>query len=310
MSVFSTAELTRKVISEVASIHNQIPRGAPLQILGDKGGEFFFRMKSKSPILIPSKTLKVNVDPTDPLINLFIDYSSQLEEAENQNKQATVRRLKEELGLSKNAIEREIVKKLELGKNEVQTSKKLQKILGVEVETLILDLKAITSEKLSAVKNQDFEKAASARDKEKSSQEKLIGLIRTKDNEILSGLAKSEDSQEQDYGLISLLADTLPSQNRSTISSDLDKYFTEVIFQKHLKNKKFTSQLKFNEINRNLYEEYIPMAISKLINHDENVVNSPLPTISKKSDNPSIVFSTLKRRSLLDNSGDKPRRKK
>ncbi|MBW8331832.1 MAG: caspase family protein [Prolixibacteraceae bacterium] len=267
---FSISELTRYVISDVASKQNQIPRGAPLQILGDKGGEFFFKLKTQSKGITRSTTAKGNDDVLENLLAEFYKLTEKLEDAENQNKPATIRRLNEEMDFVKKAIDRELIKILELGKNEVKNSNQLQNLLGTDIDVLIKNINSLSKEKIDLVKRQQFEAAAAARDKEKTLAKEIRPLVQSKKSDLLTSLNNAEDSIEQNFGILSLLADIIPSSNRTSFSKLIDDEFTEMLFLKLSKNKQFITPFRFDEKLRHLQEEFIPNVFNQLTSKDEN----------------------------------------
>lgn len=268
-SFFSISELTRYVISDVASSQNQIPRGAPLQILGDKGGEFFFKLKTQPKGITRSVHPNGNDDVLENLLAEFYKLSEKLEDAENQNKPATIRRLNEEMDFVKKAIDRELVKILELGKNEVKDSNQLQNLLGADIDVLIQNINSISKEKIELVKRQQFEAAAAARDREKALTKEINPLVQSKKAGLLESLKKAEDSIEQNFGLLSLLTDMLPSSNRTSLRKLIDDEFTEMLFLKLSKNKGFITSFRFDEKIRQLQEEFIPNIFDQLTSEEE-----------------------------------------
>src|SRR5690606_6386711 len=90
----SITNLSNKIVSEVAGKVEQIKRGEPLQSYGHKVGEFIFTRKKSSTKSKPTKSKDFSErEELLKLIEANYEIEEKIEEAENENKTGTIRRL-------------------------------------------------------------------------------------------------------------------------------------------------------------------------------------------------------------------------
>jgi hypothetical protein len=237
-------------------------------MFGDKGGEFIFKLKSKPILTHKAKLLDENEnEQLKALFNEYYTNAELLEDAENQNKSATVRRLTEELKFVENAISRELVKLLELEKSKVLSSKKIQSILGNHLEEKYKEVKKLNEQKNLVVRNQQFDKAAAIRDKEKAIQAEMFKLIISRKKEIIDIIASEENQIASDFGILSILTDIAPSNDKTVIRRNIDREFISIMFLKLSKDFEKITQIRFQEKYMNFQKNIIPQIISDIMSN-------------------------------------------
>ena len=171
---FGVSELTNRIISDVAGSLPQIPRGEPLQLLGHKGGEFIFRMKPNT----KTKTVTAKaIDNSDDLNKLIVSYYEAInkrEEAENENKAGTIKRIHQEIFSINNLIQKELIRELEDKKSQLLSKGGLESVLPKQFLVEREELLKIKEEKNTIVRKQKYDEAARLRDIEKALIEKIL----------------------------------------------------------------------------------------------------------------------------------------
>ncbi|MEP0984298.1 caspase family protein [Ekhidna sp.] len=228
-SLLSVSELSNKVLSEVAEKVDQIPRGEPLQSFGHKGGEFIFSVKSSPKKTTKSKVSKESAERQEliDLIKAHYDLEGKIEEAENENKAGTIRRLEREKESLKNILNKELIKELEIHKNNISKESQKPDNLPKEYIQKSIEIQDIRKAKNKVVREQKYNDAAILRDKEKLLEKEIDGLLNYA--ELVDNLTLSGGSLYRDYFMCQFLI-----QTRSNIKFDkrdrIEAIFGRILF--------------------------------------------------------------------------------
>lgn len=200
------SEISNKIIAEVAGKVDQIPRGEPLQLYGHKGGEFMFHRRKDPKEIKKIKTESDNDErgETLSLINSNYELEFNIEEAENENKVGTIRRLNKEKESLINILNKELLKELEIKRTILSQSDSLD-ILSEEYMAKYKELLAVKKLKNDAVKNQKYEEAAKIRDDEKKLERQLNAIL--DDLDLRKIIKFSQESLYKDYFIVQIILD-------------------------------------------------------------------------------------------------------
>ena len=245
----SISEITNQIVRDVAEKYEQIPRGAPLLIYGDKGGEFFFKIKSTKTIeSVESRDfdLKLPKSLSETILEYF-SFQDKLEVAENNNNAATSRRLIEEIKYIKKSLDRDMIRYFELEKGNSDYLKEINSILGVKIDNDLEELQQIKVKKQEKVKQQDYLAARKLKDDEELVQNKLTKLFNKKKSEFIKILGTSEDKITADYAIVSILKDIFSTQLSYSRNDVIEEIFKNIFFYKLSKDLGKITKYRFEE---------------------------------------------------------------
>ncbi|MCX8523398.1 caspase family protein [Chryseobacterium formosus] len=253
----SISELTNQVVKDVADKYEQIPRGAALQNLGDKGGEFFFKIKTKKITKVQDKDFDSKLPSTlNEIILEYFNFQEKLEIAENNNNSATSRRLIEELKYIKKSLDRDMIRYFELEKSDSKFLDEINSTLGVNIKNDLNELKSYRIKKQEKVRVQDYLEARRLKDVEESIQEKLTKLFNKKKTNFIHKLGNSEENIVSDYALVSLLKDIFSTGLSYSKNIVIEDIFKDIFFYKLAKDlgkiTKYRFEEHFEEYSRNI----------------------------------------------------------
>ncbi|NHN26106.1 hypothetical protein FIA58_010500 [Flavobacterium jejuense] len=228
-SSLSISELSNKIVSDVAENVEQIPRGEPLQSYGHKGGEFIFTRRTGTK-KNKAKKEKDNSESLEliKLIESNYELEDKIEEAENENKTGTIRRLNKEKESLNNLLNKELVKELEVQRVNVAQKTKIgdsplpQEYIEKYEETI--EVRKLKNE---IIKKQRYEEAAKLRDDEKRLEKELSTILNH--NQILEKLELNPESLYNDY-FISQLIMNIQSNIKFDKRDRIEKIFGRLLF--------------------------------------------------------------------------------
>lgn len=250
----SISEMSNRIVADVAGKVDQIPRGEPLQAFGHKGGEFIFRKKQKKKISQISK--KKSKDEGENvqignLIDAFYELEERLEEAENENKPGTIRRLKQEKDSLNRILNKELLKELEYQKSVLKI-KALNNVFTEEYITKYEALLKIRDEKSEVVKKQQYEKAAKIRDREIKLGHQLTEIINP--YKLLEILKFTPNTLYKDYSIFQIVIRTQVKTN-SNIRSKTEQIFGRLVFNDFSFSRGHLSQFIYQDARDKLISE-------------------------------------------------------
>jgi len=240
----SISEMSNRIVSDVAEKVDQIPRGEPLQAYGHKGGEFIFRKTQKK------KTTKNKSKDGDgdgqlgSLIDAFYVLEERLEEAENDNKPGTIRRLKQEKDSLNRILNKELLKELEYQNTELKINSLLDDVFPKEYITTYEDLLKVRDEKNEVIKKQQYEKAAEIRDREIKLGRQLTDIIDT--YKLLKILKFLPDTLYEDYSICQIVIRTQVKTNSNT-RSNIEQVFGRLVFYDYSFSRGHLSQFIYQD---------------------------------------------------------------
>jgi hypothetical protein len=177
LSALSISELSNKIVSEVAGQVDQIPRGEPLQAFGHKGGEFIFNRKKTNKKESSTKKKTKDFSEREELLKLIeanYELEERIEDAENENKAGTIRRLGKEKESLTNILNKELLKELEIQRVYVSRNISLSDGLPKEYLKKYDEILEVRKTKNAVVKKQKYEEAAKLRDDEKNLEKEFL----------------------------------------------------------------------------------------------------------------------------------------
>lgn len=239
--LISISEISNKIIGEVAGKLDQIPRGEPLQSYGHKGGEFIFRKRITTKI---SKIQDIEIESDDissdlkGLINYHYELETKIEDAENENKAGTIRRLDKEKESFKNILNKELIKELEIKRSNLSKNPTVD-ILSKDYMTKYQELLLVRNEKNEVVKLQKYNLAAELRDNEKKLEKELNELL---DRNSLNEFIKlSPESLYKDYFIVKIVQD-MNGNYKFEKKELIEQLFAKILFWDLSFNNKNVSQ--------------------------------------------------------------------
>lgn len=242
-------ELTNKIIREVADSNAQIPRGAPLQLYGDKGGEFFFKIRPKK-IAVKKPMVKIDTELPTSLQEAISEYFIQeekLEASENVNNIATSRRIAEEITYIKRAIDRNMISYFELKRSDTDLWEKFNQILGKDIRKDVEKITKVKINKQVAVKIQDYLEARRLKDEEESLQIKLTEIFEDKKGDFIDLIGNDEEDIIKDYAVVSLINEIFSSNLSFESIEALEMIFKNIFFAKLSKDIGKITKYRFQE---------------------------------------------------------------
>jgi hypothetical protein len=252
---FGVSELTNRIISDVAGSLPQIPRGEPLQLLGHKGGEFIFRMKPNT----KTKTVTAKaIDNSDDLNKLIVSYYEAInkrEEAENENKAGTIKRIHQEIFSINNLIQKELIRELEDKKSQLLSKGGLESVLPKQFLVEREELLKIKEEKNTIVRKQKYDEAARLRDIEKALIEKILKENAPTFKKLFDEIAINNSSIFNDYFILTTALDFIPINEAIDYKNELEKLFTQLLFIEISKRDKHISEFIYRDDFDNLYQQ-------------------------------------------------------
>ncbi len=262
--LLSVSDVTNKIISEVAGKQDQIPRGEPLQPLGHKGGEFIFKLKKPTNLKEISKNNlpQTELESLKEILNIHYDLMAKKEDADNENKTGTSRRIQQELNNVDSILNKELIKELENQKSKISTTENIEAVFGKDVIEIRKKIKDIVLLKNQIVRSQKYEEAARLRDTEK---QLLDSLSKYKTfYEIVGNLELTENSIFRDYFISTTAIDYLVTSKESRLTplkQNIEKSFSDALFI-HLSYKEarisiYTYQVSFEKIINNIRKMFM-----------------------------------------------------
>ena len=223
----SISEMSNRIVADVAEKVDQIPRGEPLQAYGHKGGEFIFRKKQKKKTTNkPERKSKDEDGQIGELVDAYYELEERLEEAENENKPGTVRRLKQEKDSLDRILNKELLKELEYQNSELKINS-LKSIFPVEYITKYEALLKIRDEKNEVIKQQQYEKAAEIRGRELKLGHELTEIIDP--YKLFKILKFKPETLYKDYSICQIAIRTQVKTNSNT-RSVIEQMFGRLVF--------------------------------------------------------------------------------
>ncbi|EIJ39943.1 Caspase domain-containing protein [Galbibacter orientalis DSM 19592] len=200
----SISEISNRIVSEVAEKVDQIPRGEPLQSYGHKGGEFIFTRKIDNKASNPKKSKDFSErEELLKLIESNYELEEKIEEAENENKTGTIRRLTKEKESLTNILNKELLKELEIQRVNVSQNIKNEDKLPKNYFEKYEEIMEVRKKKNAVVKKQKYQEAAILRDEEKKLEKELQSILNQ--DQVLEKLDLSTESLYSDYFLSQLI---------------------------------------------------------------------------------------------------------
>jgi|GEM_PF-6344929 len=246
-NLLSVSELANKLVVEVAGKVDQIPRGEPLQSFGHKGGEFILRLKKQNKD--PLSTADAIDDKKEILELLSSHYKleSSIEDAENENKMGTVRRLTAEKTSLMNILNRELLKDLEINKDRRASEDKFG-ILSTDYMQTHQKIVALRNLKNETLRNQRYEKAAEIRDEEKQLEADLRSIL--KSHQLKERITFSASSIYEEYHAMKVILET---QNiKFQIREEIERFFAQMLFLDMSFSNGFLSNYVYHDLRDSL----------------------------------------------------------
>ncbi|MDE1207041.1 caspase family protein [Tenacibaculum larymnensis] len=208
-SALSISELSNRIVSEVSGQVEQIPRGEPLQAFGHKGGEFIFNRKKSDKKIKLSKEKAKDFSEREELLKLIeanYELEERIEDAENENKAGTIRRLGKEKESLNNILNKELLKELEIQRVYVSQNISSNDSLPIKYLEKYDEILEVRKTKIEAVKKQKYDDAARLRDEEKDLEKELDEILNHE--QLLSQLELSIESLYRDYFISQMIMNT------------------------------------------------------------------------------------------------------
>ena len=212
LSSLIISELSNKIVSEVAEKVEQIPRGEPLQAFGHKGGEFIFTRKKTTKKETSKNNQTKDFSEREELLKLIeanYELEERIEDAENENKAGTIRRLTKEKESLTNILNKELLKELEIQRVNVSLNIASSDSLPKEYLEKYDEILEARKTKNTVIKKQNYEEAIILRSKERELEKELDAILNH--GELLSKLKLSPDSLYKDYFISQLIMNTQSS---------------------------------------------------------------------------------------------------
>lgn len=226
-----------------------------MQLLGHKGGEFIFRIKQIVKIKTTSSTDEKNGDNLNKIVASLYENLRKREDAENENKPGTVKRIQQELNFVNNILQKELIRELEDGKTKLLDKGGLESVLPKEFLKRRDELLKLKEEKNTVVKQQKYTEAAKIRDKEKD----LVAVI-LKENvktfdKIFETVELKGASIIKDYFILTIALDFIPFKEASDYKAELEKLFCDLLFNEISKRDNHISEFKYRAQFDDLHEK-------------------------------------------------------